>query len=45
LSVENEFVILNEIPPGSVVGKVRATSLPALEADEQGRLILRRRVP
>jgi len=43
LSVENEFVVLNAIPPGSVVGTVRATSLPALEADEAGRLVLGRR--
>jgi hypothetical protein len=44
LAVENEWVVLNKIPEGSIVDVVPATSLPALEVDDAGRLMLGRRV-
>jgi hypothetical protein len=39
LSVENEWVVLNQIPRGSVISAVPATSIPALEVDASGRLV------
>lgn len=39
LAVENEYVILNQIPPEATVGTIPAGRLPALEVDASGRLI------
>jgi hypothetical protein len=39
LSVENEWVILNQVPPGSVIDAVPAASIPSLTVDASGRLI------
>jgi hypothetical protein len=43
LAVENEWIVLNKMPEGAVVQVVLSTSLPALEVDSSGRLILGRR--
>lgn len=42
LAVENEWVVLNEIPQESIVQIVPARRLPALEVNDAGRLILGR---
>jgi hypothetical protein len=39
LAVENEWVILNQGPEGSVVGYMPPSKIPALEVNEAGRLI------
>jgi hypothetical protein len=39
LAVENEWVILNQIPKGSVVGYMPPSKIPALEVNEAGQLI------
>jgi hypothetical protein len=38
LSVENEWVVLNQIPEGSVVNMIPANQLPALEVTPSGKL-------
>jgi hypothetical protein len=40
LAVENEHVILNQVPKGCTVGTVPASSLPRLTVDPSGKLIL-----
>lgn len=42
LAVENEWVILNQVPKGSIVGHMPPSKIPALEVNEAGRLILAR---
>jgi hypothetical protein len=39
MSVEHEWVILNQVPYGAVIDAVPATSLPTLTVDASGRLI------
>jgi hypothetical protein len=39
LSAENEWVILNELPKGSIIGTISPAKVPALTVDELGRLI------
>ena len=40
LAVENEWVILNQVPKGSVVGYMPPSKIPTLEVNEAGQLIL-----
>ena len=39
LSLENEWVVLNQLPEGSVVNVLRPSSIPGLTLDEAGRMI------
>lgn len=39
LSVENEWVVLNQLPRGAVVNAIPAMNLPALEVDAMGQLV------